>query len=129
MGVVTAVLDAWAVMALLRAEPAGPRVEARIESGDTVISVVNLGEACYRLIRAVGERRATAVMSELRAQIRVEPADWPVTAVASRLKSRGGLSYPDAFCVATAQRHRAPLWTGDPEILMLTEEAEMVDLR
>jgi len=33
------------------------------------------------------------------------------------VKATGGLSY-DAFCVATAQHLKAPLWTGDPEIAL-----------
>lgn len=93
------------------------------------MSVVNLGEAYYNLVRRVGEQPATVGVAELRSRVRIEPADWPLTAAAARIKARGGLSYPDAFCIATAQRHRAPLWTGDDEILALADEAEMVDLR
>jgi PIN domain nuclease of toxin-antitoxin system len=126
---VTVVLDAWAVMALLQAEAAGPRVNDLIEEGDALMSVVNLGEAYYNLVRRVGERPATTTVAELRARVRVEAADWLITATAAKLKARGGLSYPDAFCIATAQRHRAPLWTGDDEILALADEADMVDLR
>jgi len=116
-------------MALLQAEPAGPRVNAAIDRGDAIISAVNLGEAYYNLLRRVGDRRAEASIAELRANVRVEAADWTLTAAAARIKARGALSYPDAFCIATAQRHRAPLWTGDDEILALANEAEMVDLR
>ncbi|MFN8201894.1 MAG: PIN domain-containing protein [Solirubrobacteraceae bacterium] len=48
---------------------------------------------------------------------------------ASRLKARGGISYADCFAVATAQRHRLPLVTGDPEILALDGEVEVIDPR
>lgn len=48
---------------------------------------------------------------------------------AAEIKARGGLSYPDAFCVATALRHRAPLYTGDPEIIELGADIEVIDLR
>jgi len=37
--------------------------------------------------------------------------------------------YADAFCVATAQRLDAPVLTGDPEIVALAGEVEVVDLR
>ncbi len=48
---------------------------------------------------------------------------------AAELKARGGLSYADAFCLATAKRLKAPLWTGDPEIFGIDTEVERVDLR
>jgi predicted nucleic acid-binding protein len=50
---------------------------------------------------------------------------------AARIKARGGLSFADAFCVATAERLQAPLWTGDPEIIAVSESVrcEVVDLR
>jgi predicted nucleic acid-binding protein len=53
-----------------------------------------------------------------------------VTAAAT-IKSRGGLSYADAFCVATALHLNTPLWTGDPEIVEQAAEhsCEVVDLR
>jgi PIN domain len=35
----------------------------------------------------------------------------------------------DAFCVATAVRLDAPIWTGDPEIIDLSGDQEVVDLR
>lgn len=45
------------------------------------------------------------------------------------MKARGGLSYADAFAVATAHRHRAPLYTGDPELVSLGGELDVADLR
>ncbi|MDW5597753.1 PIN domain-containing protein [Conexibacter stalactiti] len=57
---------------------------------------------------------------------RAVPAGVPRIA---EIKARGGLSYPDAFCVATALRHRAPLYTGDPEIIKLGADIEVIDLR
>ena len=125
----TVVLDAWAVLALLQDEPAAERVEGVVDEREAVLSVVALGEALSNLIPRVGERRASAAVAGVRSRVRLEPADWPLTVLAARLKARHRLSYPDAFCVATAQRHRAPLWTGDPEILALGEAVEMVDLR
>ncbi|HEX4670032.1 MAG TPA: hypothetical protein VH275_08695 [Solirubrobacterales bacterium] len=39
------------------------------------------------------------------------------------------MSYADCFALATARRHGAPLWTGDPELLALASPDEVVDLR
>ena len=58
----------------------------------------------------------------------VDP-DWQLVEAAAALKAEGGLSYADAFCVATATRLDAPIWTGDPEIIELLGDHQVVDLR
>jgi predicted nucleic acid-binding protein len=60
----------------------------------------------------------------------VEP-DWSLVMAAATIKANGGLSYADAFCIATALHLNAPLWTGDPEIIDQAAEysCEVVDLR
>jgi predicted nucleic acid-binding protein len=116
-------------MALLKDEPAAGRVEAGVDRGDALMSVVNLGEVYYNLLRDMDMEPAAEAISESRATIRIVPAGWRVTKLASEIRVRGKLSYADAFCVATAQRHRAPLWTGDPEMIALANEVEIVDLR
>jgi PIN domain nuclease of toxin-antitoxin system len=125
----TPVLDAWAVLTFFRGERAASRVEELISSKPTLISSINLGEVLYWTIRERGQRAADGMMDSLRRAVMVEDPDWPLVHAAARIKARGGLSYADAFCVATAQRHNAPVYTGDPEILALTNLVELVDLR
>lgn len=125
----TAVLDAWAALAFLRGEPAAPRVKELILAEEVLISSINLGEALYWTERRLGWRAARKEVDRLRPMLAVEDPDWPLVSAAAHLKAAGGLSYADAFCVATAQRHQAPLYTGDPEILGLDVSVEMVDLR
>lgn len=50
---------------------------------------------------------------------------------AAQVKAVGGLAYADAFCIATAQRLGAPVWTGDPEIVESASglPCDVVDLR
>lgn len=50
-----AVLDAWAVLALLQAEPAGPRVRDVVSQGGAGISWINLGEVHCQLARRQGQ--------------------------------------------------------------------------
>jgi predicted nucleic acid-binding protein len=124
------VLDTWAVSALLRDEPAADRVERLITDDRSVMSAVNLGEVYYVAIRDYGSRLATTMVERMRRSIEIEDPDWPLVRDAAVVKSRGGLSYADAFCVATALRHDAPLYTGDPEIVALHgDDLEVVDLR
>ena len=125
----TAVLDAWALVAYLKGEPAADEVDSLVLAGDGVVSEINLGEVVYSLVRSHGEDVALARVRELRGIVRAEAPDWGLTLGAARIKGRHALSYADAFAVATAQRHAAPLYTGDPEIVALTGLVEVVDLR
>ncbi|HEY4996482.1 MAG TPA: type II toxin-antitoxin system VapC family toxin [Solirubrobacteraceae bacterium] len=123
------VLDAWAVLAVLNDEPPAARVERAIDDDVGVISWINLGEVLYRAIPRRGERRAMDAVRAVSRRLQVEDVDGPLVLGAARLKAAHRLSYADAFCVATAQRHSAPLYTGDPEIVALPELVEVVDLR
>jgi predicted nucleic acid-binding protein len=101
-----------------------------LEEG-AAISSINLGEVLYIRMRVDGEESARAHLEKVRGLLEVVDPDWPLVAEAARVKVRGGLSYADAFCVATALRADAPLWTGDPEIVERAVEhaCEVVDLR
>jgi PIN domain nuclease of toxin-antitoxin system len=123
------VLDAWAVLAFLRDEAAAQQVEEAVLAERTYISSVNLGEVLYWTIRERGERAAEVLIDLVRAIVMVEDPDWALVRAAARIKADGGLSFADAFCVATAQRHGMPVYTGDPEILALGDLVESVDLR
>ncbi len=125
------VLDSWALLAYLKDEPPAKRIEKEWLSQGAAISSVNLGEALYIRIRERGERAATADIETIRKRSTVVNPDWALVFSAARIKAGGGLSYADAFCVATAERLKAPLWTGDPEIITLAESmrCEVVDLR
>ena len=124
------VLDAWAIMAMLKAEPAAARVRAVIDEHEPHACSINLGEAYYSLIRSHGHGIALDRVEKVRQLVKVHDPDWPVTRYAAEIKARGGLSYDDAFCVATARSFKAPLYTGDPEIVALDgDDLEVVDLR
>lgn len=126
----SAVLDSWAVLALLNDEPAASRVEPVVEAGDVCMSWINLGEVVYETVRRRGAEPARIAVEAVRARIDAELPDEGMVLAAARIKARGGLSYADAFCVATARRHKAPLYTGDPEIIALAgDDLEVVDLR
>ena len=125
------VLDSWALLAYLKDEPAAGRIEEAWLSEGAAISSINLGEALYMRIRERGEKAASADIETIRRRSKVVGPDWALVRSAARVKAGGGLAYADAFCVATAQRLKAPLWTGDPEIVDLADElqCEIVDLR
>jgi PIN domain nuclease of toxin-antitoxin system len=123
------VLDSWALLAVLKREAAAERVRSVWAAEGAAMSSINLGEALYAEIRRVGSSRSTKAIRAARDQMKVVDPDWELVEAAAGLKARGGLSYADAFCVATARRLDLQLWTGDPEIVALSGEVEVVDLR
>jgi PIN domain nuclease of toxin-antitoxin system len=116
-------------MALYEDHPCVGEVEAAIDTAEAVMSAINLGEVLYKLERDHGRGQATTLVDRVRSVTTVEDPDWDLVTRAARVKAAGGLSYADSFCVATAQRHDAPLYTGDPELLALEDVVELVDLR
>lgn len=125
------VFDSWALLAYLGGEPAADRVESAWLDEGAAISSINLGEVLYIRTRQEGGRSAVATVDEVRGLLEVIDPDWPLVSAAASIKARGGLSYADAFCIATALRAGASLWTGDPEIIGEAAEhsCEVVDLR
>ena len=60
------------------------------------------------------------VIDAFAANVTAEPADAAAVRAAAAIKAEARLSYADCFAIATAERHGAPLLTGDPEILRLS---------
>jgi PIN domain nuclease of toxin-antitoxin system len=123
------VLDSWALLAVLKREAAAERVKSVWAAEGAAMSSINLGEVLYAETRRVGASRSAKAIRAARGQMTVVDPDWDLVAAAAGLKARGGLAYADPFCVATAQRLGLPLWTGDPEIVALADEVDVVDLR
>jgi predicted nucleic acid-binding protein len=125
------VLDSWALLAYLKDEPSAKRIQTAWVKQGAAISSVNLGEVLYIRTREDGEDQAAADIERVRKRLDVIDPDWPLVVAAAKVKASGGLSYADAFCIATAVSRKAPLWTGDPEIVEQAAEhsCKVVDLR
>ena len=115
----TVVLDSWAIMCLLEGvEPAASRVQVQIDSGETIMSWINLGEVFYVLRRVAGETAALDTIRDIESAVKVLTPDRATVLDAARIKSDYRMSYADSFAAATAARLGFPLWTGDPELLV-----------
>jgi uncharacterized protein len=121
-----AVVDSWAILAFLRAEEPGAaamrRYLRRAQSGNLrlLLNVVNLGEVFYRLLQLTDEAQADERLAQVKAlPIDIVPARESLVLESARVKAAHPLSYADAFAVATGRVERAPVVTGDPEILAL----------
>jgi ribonuclease VapC len=123
-------LDAFAWLAWLQDEPGAAAVQHWLDQAEAgraecVTSIINLGEAYYRLVRV--ERRDTAESlwrTTLRGTLPVSVKDATRRLVrrAAELKARHAIAYADAFAVTTALEFGATLLTGDPEIKPLVGE-------
>ncbi len=119
------VLDSYAIFVFLNQEKGYLTVEKLLteSNGKKValfLSLVNLGEIYYILIREVGETEATRLLFTIEnLPLTIIDVDRQATLQAARIKATGGLSYADAFAVATAQINKATLVTGDREFVKL----------
>ena len=118
MNVKTArLLDSQAVLAYYQDEAAAEKVTRILNAGSPLhLSLINWGEVLYTIGRTGGSdamQRAAAHLDAL--PITIEPVDRDLILQAARLKARGGLSYADAVCAATAMRLGATIVTGDSE--------------
>ena len=104
-------LDASALLAHLRAEPAGPEVEELIRGGGTAMSVANLAEVIDKVLRETGIEAADldSLLSTLVGElVSVRPLDERTARRAGRLRARhyhrrsSPVSLADCILLATA---------------------------
>jgi predicted nucleic acid-binding protein len=126
-------LDAFAWLAWLQDEPGAAAVQRCLDdaergAAECVTSVINLGEAYYRLVRVERREEAESLWRmALRGALPVAVKDATRRRVrrAAELKASHAIAYADAFAVATALEFRAILLTGDPEIKPLEGEQDL----
>lgn len=119
------VLDSYAVLALLTDDVGADEVRAFITSPEHHfrMGVVNLGEVHYVVSRLSGGEAAEDAVRLVFEQENVDVVDvtWETARRAAQFKSRGGLSYADAFVCAEAAREGWTILTGDPEFESVPE--------
>ena len=129
------VLDSFALIAYLDAEPSGLLVRQLIEQASSeqplFLSVINLGEVVYDTERDNGRDAAEEALASIRRlPISIIGAEENRVLAAAHIKANYRVSYADAFAIALAQELNATIVTGDPEfrnaerivdILWLTE--------
>jgi len=115
------VLDSYALLAYLEAEPGGGRVQELLEAAvegqcRLYLCVVNLGEVMYIVERERGLPKAQEALARID-ELPVEVVDVNLTLAltAAHLKVQRSLAYADCLAAALAQAEDAPLVTDDPE--------------
>jgi PIN domain nuclease of toxin-antitoxin system len=111
------VLDASALVAYANGEPGGGVVDALLRDRDAVCyaHAVNLCEIYYGALRVTDERTARRLISDLCAAGVIERRDMSrrFWSKVGHLKSRGGISLADCFCVALGQHLVGQVVTAD----------------
>ena len=114
------VLDACALLALLRNEPGADIVATTINAANNneaeiVMNKVNLLEVYYDLYRTIGKDKANEVLSEIKKRpltINAEITD-EIFSEAGRLKASHKISLADSFALAQAIVSEGELMTSD----------------
>jgi len=113
----TCVLDACALIALLRSEPGGGEIRSLLadETCSCFIHAVNLCEVYYDCLRNYDEMQADQMLADLTlcGLLLREDMDVGFWKKAGHLKARGRISLADAFAVTLAEREKAILVTSD----------------
>ena len=111
----SAVLDASAVLALIRGEPGGDKVALHI--GRAAISAVNLHEVIKDLfLSELDEPTAREVLGELRLDVRAHDIDAAYAAAALHTQTKQfGRGLGDRSCLALALQLGLPAVTADKE--------------
>lgn len=107
------VLDASALLALLRNEPGAKKVEGAL--ADARMSVVNMAEVASHYHR-LGMPAEIVDQMLCPLPITLVPADTEFCWEVGRLRAvtaEAGLSLGDRFCLALAKRETLPAWTAD----------------
>ncbi len=125
------VLDASALLALLKGEPGGAKVADVLASAR--IGVFNYAEVISHFIRlGMPENEVDAMLDPL--PLTVVPADKALARIAGSLRAvtaEAGLSLGDRFCLALARRDALPAWTADAvwKTIAAASGAEVVVIR
>jgi len=129
------VLDAYAVLAFLKAEPAAADVRVLLQRGDAALTSVGVGEVLDQLIRIVGadEEDAALDLAQL-GLLDGLPVSADLGAAAGRLRarryhrSRCAVSMADCVAAETARSLTQPLATSDPHLLDVCHSEDIARL-
>ena len=122
------ILDAYAVLAFLKDEPAALEVQELIEGEEAALTLLGIAEVLDRLVRRAGSDEEEAWLDLVQLGLAAPPAlDAQLAARAGLLRARHydrrtrAISLADCVAAETARRLDASLATADPPLLETCE--------
>lgn len=115
------VVDSWAILAFLHKEKTYENIkeiftEAHLKKTKLFLSIINLAEVYYKLIRSVGHEKALLTVNSLKEiPMEIIPAADETVYRAAEIKAGHSISLGDCFAVVLAQELKATILTGDRE--------------
>jgi len=127
------VLDANAVVTYIDGRDGKEKVKAVLQQGvagsvSISMSVVNVGEAYYIVMRKLGESAAEKMLSAMRHTVSFQPVELEMAIDAARLKEKYKLAYADSFAAALALRTNGILVSADPSFEKLGKSLKLLKL-
>jgi predicted nucleic acid-binding protein len=123
-------LDSYALLAYLKQEKNYEPVKVLLSSADKmhiIMNELNVGEVYYIIARERGLEHADYFLQLVlpNLPIKIITNYFSNIIEASRIKAKCAISYADCFAVATAQREKAVIVTGDPEFKKVIGEVDV----
>lgn len=128
----SSVLDSYAVLSYLYAEPGHEKVvdllEKAVDAGkNALIAAPNWAEVRYIVERKAGPVRWSEIRNRLMGlPIEIAPVDRELAELAGQIKVKGKMSLADCFAAALAKDRKSDLYTGDPEFRSVEGEVRIV---
>ena len=125
-------LDSFAVLAFLFAEPGHEKVLAVLEKAAEADSALLIAAPNWAEVRCIVERKVGfATWREVRARLlglplEIVSAGQELSELAGELKVAKKMSLADCFAAALAKREKAEIYTGDPEFKAMEREIKVV---
>ena len=126
------VLDSYALISFYRKEPSAVRVkllltQAQSQKVTLYLSMVNLAEFYYKVIRELGKTHADEVLASVKMlPITLVSATDEIVLRAGQIKAEFPISLADCFAAATALSYNASVLTGDPEFTSLETLVDII---
>jgi predicted nucleic acid-binding protein len=102
--------------------------QAELKHAHLSMSVINMGEVLYILLKHLDEERASQHIRGLQHAITMIEADVNMTVQAATLKHRYKLGYADSFAAALALALKATLVSADPSFEKLGNSLKWIQL-
>lgn len=117
----TIIVDSWAILAFLHKEKGHKQIEKIFKSAarckiKLFVSIINIGEVYYKLIRSVGRQEAIQTVQSLnKIPIQTISATDELVLKAAEIKAEHPIAFGDCFAVSIALEKKGAILTGDPE--------------